>query len=136
MVKRPGIVIHCADTPWDMDIGAETIRKWHMEEREWSDIGYHYVIRRDGTVETGRPLVRDGAHAKGYNNYIGICMVGGKAKDGRLACNFTSLQFEALADLVAILQDSHGIPNDKVIGHNEVSDKACPTFDVRAWVGG
>ena len=50
------IVIHCADTYEDMDIGAEDIRKWHVEERGWSDIGYHKVIRRDGTVEDGRDL--------------------------------------------------------------------------------
>ena len=59
MIKRnktDTVVIHCADTPEDMDIGAEKIREWHTKERGWDDIGYHWVIRRDGTLDPGRPI--------------------------------------------------------------------------------
>lgn len=134
MDKYPGIVIHCSDTYPDMDIGVDEIRRWHVDENGWSDIGYHFVIRRNGNTERGRPLSRDGAHTKGLNNWIGICLVGGKAHQGKQPCNFTRLQYEALEDLVTLLQEGHGIPDENVIGHNEVSQKACPSFDVRAWM--
>lgn len=130
-----GIVIHCSDTFHDMDTRAADIRRWHLE-RGWSDIGYHFVICRDGTVEEGRQLSVKGAHARGYNHYTGICMIGGKSKDGRQACNFTVKQWAALKDLVQGLQMDAKIPDENVIGHNEVSDKACPVFDVRSWMGG
>ena len=72
-----------------MDIGVKEIRKWHVDENKWSDIGYHDVIRRNGAIETGRPLEKPGAHAKGHNqNAIGICLVGGKADDGGPEFNF------------------------------------------------
>ena len=120
-----------------MKIGAEEIRKWHTDPpRNWSDIGYHYVIRRDGSVEKGRPINIAGAHAKGHNSHsIGICMVGGKARLGKQAFNFSIVQMNALSHLVNNLQkEFHLIPSD-VIGHNEVSAKDCPCFDVRAWIG-
>ena len=55
-------VVHCADTPAEMDIGAAEIRKWHTEDNGWDDIGYHYVIRRDGILENGRDTKMQGAH--------------------------------------------------------------------------
>ena len=60
------LVVHCAATPPEMDIGAKEIDLWHRQ-RGWSGIGYHFVIRRDGRVEAGRPLDRPGAHAQGFN---------------------------------------------------------------------
>ena len=81
------LVIHCSATPVTMDIGVKEIREWHTSDpRNWSDIGYHYVIRLDGTLERARPLYKSGAHARGYNsNSIGICIVGGvdKGNDAR-----------------------------------------------------
>lgn len=121
------IIIHCADTTPDMDIGAEEIRRWHVEERGFSDIGYHYVIRRDGTVEPGRDERRIGAHAYGRNeDSIGVCMVGGKPD-----CNFTAAQWASLATLVSELLDRY--PSAQVIGHRDVSAKPCPMFDAKAW---
>lgn len=127
------IIIHCADTYPEMDIGAEDIRQWHIA-RGWSDIGYHYVVRRNGEVEEGRPLDVAGAHARGYNETsVGICLVGGKARPGLQPCNFTIEQWQSLAELIVDLEGRFEI--DSVLGHNAVSDKACPTFDVRAWWG-
>lgn len=127
------IIIHCSATYPDMDIGVEEIRHWHVNGNGWSDIGYHFVIRRDGSIELGRPIEAAGAHAKGHNaDSIGICMVGGKARDGKQAANFTAAQWATLSDLVGIQQQKHDI--ETVIGHNEVSDKACPAFDVQAWL--
>ena len=88
------LVIHCADTPEDMDIGAETIRKWHTEERGWDDIGYHWVITRSGKLEPGRDLRMQGAHAVAVNgNSVGCCLVG-------RGDNFTDSQFITLHNLI------------------------------------
>jgi N-acetyl-anhydromuramyl-L-alanine amidase AmpD len=123
------IVVHCADTYRNMDIGAKEIDGWH-KERGWSGIGYHYVIRRDGTVEIGRPLDTPGAHAKGYNsNSIGICLVGGKPR-----FNFTWEQLIALRQLYADLKFK--FEKAKWLGHYEITTgKTCPTFNVRDLLG-
>lgn len=121
------IIIHAADTPADMDIGADTIRRWHVKERGWSDIGYHFVIRRSGLVETGRLIEEQGAHVRGENeDSIGICLVG-----GRPDCNFTFAQYVAMLDLIGDLAHRYNIPLVAVSGHRDWdSGKTCPTFDV------
>jgi len=127
------IVVHCSATRPDMDIGVEEIRQWHVYERNWSDIGYHVVIRRNGSVEEGRPVENIGAHARGHNNEsIGICLVGGVDSNNRPDANFTLSQYMALARIVTDLKIKH--PDiDKVSGHRDYSNmKACPCFDVEA----
>jgi hypothetical protein len=75
--KIERIVVHTAATPEGRDIGAQEIDRWHRQ-RGWRMIGYHYVIRLDGTVEEGRDETIPGAHARGYNRTsIGICLIGG-----------------------------------------------------------
>lgn len=133
------IIVHCSDTYADMDIGAGEIRQWHID-RGWSDIGYNYVINRAGTLQLGRDPDGDGnvdeevgAHALGYNeSSIGICMVGGKAHPGEEPCNFTSKQWDTLNWLV-FTKLKNRYPSAEIIGHNDVSDKTCPTFNVKAW---
>lgn len=133
------IVIHCSATPPSMDIGWREIDRWHRQ-RGWLKGGYHYVIRRDGTREPGRAETEPGAHARGYNSKsIGICMVGGIKGGDRQdrdfnepENNFTEDQWAALFLLLAELL--HRYPDAKIIGHNEVSSKACPSFDVQALV--
>lgn len=123
------VIIHCSDTPADMDVSAEEIRRWHVEERGFDDIGYQWVIRRDGSIEKGRDEKTVGAHAYGHNaRSIGICMVG-----GRPTCNFTAAQWESLDKLVSDIDLRY--PGVRVIGHNDVSGKTCPTFDAKAWWG-
>jgi N-acetylmuramoyl-L-alanine amidase len=128
------IVVHCSATKEDQDIGVEEIRRWHRQ-RGWLDVGYHYVIRRDGTVETGRPNDVPGAHARGFNHLsLGLCLVGGVESDGKTPeMNFTHLQWDALAELVNDLKVKH--PDAEVLGHRDLPNvnKACPSFDVRAW---
>lgn len=133
-MSTKGIIIHCSDTYPDMDIGLEEIRDWHVNQNGWSDVGYHRIIRRDGTIEDGRPLSRDGAHARGYNHFFGICMVGGKAKAGQNICNFTHAQWLALEKEIIWFMVEYGITVDSIMGHNQVSDKLCPTFDVPSWI--
>tara|TARA_R110000772_G_C13090165_1_gene418473 strand:+ start:196 stop:606 length:411 start_codon:yes stop_codon:yes gene_type:complete len=132
MRKIEEIIIHCTDTFADMDVDIELIRKWHVEERGWSDVGYHYLIRRDGSVETGRDIHRPGAHAVGHNKHsIGLAITGGKARGDESATNFTQAQWNSLEDFVVSLVEQ--FPDASVIGHNNVSKKACPTFDVKKW---
>ena len=77
------IVVHCTASPDHMDIGANTIRQWHLD-RGWSDNGYHYVVRRNGEIEKGRPDRIPGAHARGVNRTsIGIVWVGVNSIDPR-----------------------------------------------------
>jgi len=133
------IIVHCSDTYPDMDIGADEIRKWHVGQNGWDDIGYHYVIRRDGTLEDGRDLDNDGdvdeevgAHAYGFNAHsLGICLIGGKGrKDDGPEANFTMAQYHALAQLINRLRPTYNNPELK--GHRDVSTKACPSFNVQA----
>ena len=128
------IIVHCAATLPRLDIGVDEIRKWHTEERGWSDIGYHVVIRRDGTVEEGRPLARPGAHAKGENHSsIGVCYVGGVSETGAPEDNRTADQSVALFKVIQEFQEQ--FPGAAVLGHRDLKGvtKACPCFDVRTW---
>lgn len=75
------IIVHCTATRPDWWQGKSTsekvdeIRRWHVEDRGWRDIGYHYLIDRDGTVAKGRPVEQVGAHCKGHNTgTIGISL--------------------------------------------------------------
>jgi len=102
----------------------------------WNDIGYHYVIRRNGDIETGRRIDIPGAHARGHNeNSIGICLIGGvDANDRKKAtANFTLEQYLSLNVLIEELKETHG--DMDIFGHREVDPlKACPCFDVRAFL--
>ena len=132
--KTDMIVIHCSATPADMDIGVEKIKHWHVVENGWDDVGYHYVIKRDGTLETGRDESMVGSHAKAVNGTsIGICLIGGSNKSGDWENNFLPEQFDTLEQLISTLQDKYDIK--KIIGHYEVDDKKkCPSFNVKEWL--
>ncbi len=124
------IIIHCAATPEGRDFTVADIRAWH-KARGWSDIGYHYVVYRDGRVMPGRPVGQIGAHVAGHNTgTIGIVYVGGVSADGRTAKDTrTPAQRGSLLWLTRQLARKHGIR--KVTGHNQYAAKACPSFDVR-----
>ena len=134
--KTDMIVIHCAATKATMDIGYKEIRKWHVEDNGWDDVGYHYIIRRDGKTEVGRPEGFQGAHAPAVNSRsIGICLVGGMAKDGGPENNFTLEQFLTLKDLINMIMDKYSDITD-VLGHCDVQDNKpnCPGFNVKEWL--
>lgn len=128
-----GIVVHCAATRPGMDIGRAEIDVWHRE-RGFDGIGYHYVIRRGGEVEDGRPLSVAGAHVAGHNaRTVGICLVGGIDDAGEPENNFTGEQFFALRELLAELVEV--LPGEVWIkGHRDFAAKACPSFDVARWI--
>lgn len=117
-----------------MDIGAREIDHWHRA-RGFREIGYHFVIRRDGEVETGRPLGEIGAHARGHNHRsVGVCLVGGRGAGGGAEANFTAAQYDALWRLLGALAPR--FPDAEVLGHADLPKvrKACPCFDVRDWM--
>jgi N-acetylmuramoyl-L-alanine amidase len=128
------IIIHSTATPEGREVSVDDITRWH-KNRGFSTIGYHYVIGLDGEIEVGRSVQDSGAHAKGYNRRsIGVVYVGGmnktmsKAKDTR-----TELQDVALTNLIKSLLKLY--PTATVHGHNEFSDKACPSFNVQEEYG-
>ena len=133
MRKINEIILHCTATPEGKDYDVETIRRWHVQGNGWRDIGYHYVIYRDGTIHLGRPLDQTGAHTSGHNaSTIGIVYVGGCATDGKTPKDTrTPAQKEALRTLCKVLCDTLGIT--KISGHRDYAAKACPSFDVKAW---
>lgn len=146
------IVIHCSATPEGKDVRAKDIEREHLK-RGFKCIGYHFVIDLDGTIEEGRPLTMNGAHCekpgfsgRPYNQHsIGICYVGGVAKDGKTPKDTrTDAQKLAMQALVANLTMQY--PITEVIGHRDASPdlngdgkisrwewlKSCPCFEVKA----
>ena len=119
------IIIHTAADGRDggkSDTTAAEIRQWHLD-RGWSDIGYHYVIRKNGGIELGRPLERIGAHVKHHNHdSIGICLSG----HGDLVAA-TDEQWESLISLTKQLCHDHSIPAQKIFNHRDFTNqKTCP----------
>lgn len=120
--KTDMVVIHHTGNQTDDDLSAEEINASHQAQG-WTCIGYHYVIRKDGTIEEGRPHWTVGAHAYGDNDHtIGIHVCG----------NFelgepTQAQIESLAMLLANVCDDYGLPIDKdhVVAHRDLMATAC-----------
>jgi N-acetyl-anhydromuramyl-L-alanine amidase AmpD len=128
------LVVHCSATPPRLNWTAKDIDRVHRQQG-WLSIGYHFVIRRDGTVDIGRPETAQGSHARGVNDRsLGICLVGGVDDKGRADDNFTPEQFASLRALLRQLKAKH--PAAKIIGHRDVpgTRKACPSFDVADWL--
>lgn len=136
------IVVHCAATrpEWMADCTlaeqVEEIRRWHVRGRGWADIGYHWIVGRDGSVRAGRPEGRAGAHVLGRNEAtIGVCLVGGfgSSADDPPEAHFTGPQLDALFAVIEGIRARH--PQvARVSGHNEHAARACPGFDVPAWL--
>jgi len=135
------IIVHCtatrpewmADKPTSAKVAE--IDAWHRQ-RGWSQVGYHYLIDRDGTVAAGRPVEKVGAHVKGHNKgTIGVSLIGGhgSAETDDFADHYTPEQDAALRKLLASLKAAHGIT--KVSAHHDYAAKACPGFDLKRWLG-
>lgn len=124
------IIVHCTATKPLAHINVNDVRRWHRE-RGFSDIGYHYLILVDGTIEVGRPLHIAGAHCKGHNAHsIGVCYVGGLNAKGKPADTRTPAQREAMRNLLTSLRSR--FPEAIIHGHRDFAAKACPCFDVTA----
>lgn len=142
------LVIHCTGTPEGREVSADAIRHWHTDPeskggRGWKQVGYTDMIHLDGRVER---LVKNNEDtqvdpweitngAKGYNAISRhIVYVGGvDANDVKKAIDTrTPAQKEALKRYV--LDFHKRFPKVKIIGHREVANKACPSFDVQKWL--
>jgi len=132
MRKIDKIIIHCSGTPELKDFDVEDIRDWHVNGNSWSDVGYHFIIKLDGTIQDGRPIKNIGAHVKGKNrSSIGVCYIGGMNRDmTNWKDTRTEKQKESLLELINDLKER--FPNTLVYGHKDFTNKKlCPSFDAK-----
>lgn len=137
------VVVHCSATPENINYTSKEIKKWHLQ-RGFNDIGYHFIILLDGTIEIGRPLNKIGAHVSGFNTgSIGICYIGGVDKYNKAKDTRTEAQKESLKMLIELLKKH--IKVKEIKGHRDFSKdlngngkidkfeyiKECPCFDVK-----
>ena len=121
------IIVHCSATKEGKDFTVADIKRWHLE-RGFSDIGYHYVIYRDGSVHEGRNVNISGAHCTGHNSHsIGVCYIGGLDADGKAKDTRTNSQKISLLKLLKQLKSIY--PKATIHGHCEYANKACPSFN-------
>lgn len=122
------LIVHCSATPEGKDYSVDTIRQWHLQ-RGFSDIGYHYIIYRDGSIHIGRDESIIGAHCTGHNtNSIGICYIGGCTVDGKTPKDTrTEAQKSSLLKLLSELKKKY--PKAVIHSHKDYANKACPSFD-------
>ena len=127
MRKIDLIIVHCSAVRPNQTSSVAQINAWH-KKLGWKCIGYHYVIRRDGTVEKGRDEASIGAHCSGYNKFsIGVCYEGGLAMDGSPKDTRSDAQKASLLKLLKELKQRY--PSAKIRGHCDFANKACPCFD-------
>jgi len=126
------IIIHCSATTEGKAYTVADIDLWHRQ-RGYRCIGYHYVITLDGMIHEGRNIEDIGAHCKDHNAHsIGICYVGGLDVSGRPKDTRTPQQKESMTSLIYSLVGKY--PYTYIYGHNELANKACPCFDVPAYL--
>lgn len=124
------IIVHCSATVAGTDFRACDIDRCHRQ-RGFRCIGYHYVVRIDGSVEAGRHPSVIGAHCTGQNRHsIGVCYIGGLDKNGQPADTRTPAQRTALTELLRRLLRDY--PGARIHGHRDYAAKACPCFDATA----
>lgn len=143
--KITEIIIHCTATPDGKDYTVDDIRRWH-KQRGYSDVGYHYIVYRNGILAQGRDVNTIGAHASGHNAHsIGICYIGGMSADNTRPEDTRTLRQKGR--LLSLLVDLRKLyPNARIIGHRDLSEdkngdgiiepsewmKACPSFDAKS----
>jgi N-acetylmuramoyl-L-alanine amidase len=122
------IVVHYSYSPDDLDIGFEEIDRWHRDRGFLSpsgiSCGYHFIVRRDGRIEVGRPENEIGAHCRGHNRFtLGVVWVGRTSP--------TPKQYKAMLRLLAGLKHKWGVQIEGVVGHEELVPGAiCPNIDM------
>lgn len=137
------VYIHCSASDHKHHDDIAVIRKWHTNPkppkddpdargewgRGWSDVGYHYFIRKSGLIEEGRPLQRMPAAQGGRNKgSIAICCHGLEED------KFTEAQFNSLRVLCSQIDNVYG-GQVTFHGHCEVSNKTCPVFNYKLVLG-
>lgn len=128
MRKIDKIIIHCTATPEGREVTKRDLWNWHVEERGWSNIGYHYFIDLKGNVHKCRPESIKGAHTRGQNgSSIGIAYAGGLDENFKTKDTRNADQKEALECLLYELKGKY--KNAIIYGHRDYSSKDCPSFD-------
>ena len=126
------VIVHSSATPEGVNFTIEDIDRWHRR-RGFRCVGYHFVILLDGSIQPGRPIGEMGAHCKANkHNYhsIGVCYIGGVAKDGRTPKDTrTPAQKESLRALLGLLKAAY--PDVRIYGHRDFMPTKCPSFDAR-----
>ena len=128
------LVLHCSASRCNQDYSVEQLRRDH-KARGFYDIGYHFYIRKDGTMTQHRKLLEVGAHARPYNGCsIGICYEGGLDEQGKPCNTMTTEQETRLIDLFRNLKIL--FPKAKIVGHRDLpgtTPKECPCLDAGSW---
>ena len=123
------IVVHSTATQEGKDYSVDWLRQLH-KSKGYTDIGYHYVVYRDGTLHLGRNIDKQGAHAKGHNvGSIGIVYIGGVDANGKAKDTRTQAQKNTLLALLKTLRKYY--PKASIKGHRDVNSTACPSFDAK-----
>lgn len=122
------IIVHCSAVRPGQQSSAADIARWHKSQG-WKGIGYHYVVRRDGTIERGRPETDVGAHCQNHNRHsIGVCYEGGLDAMGKPADTRTKAQKASLLRLLKELRERY--PKAIIVGHHDLNPmKECPCYD-------
>ncbi len=117
------IVIHHTGNPTDDDLSAEQLHRSH-QNLGWAGVGYHFIVRKDGSIELGRPVECVGAHAEGFN----YCSIGIHICGNFDLAEPTEAQINALPMLIADICDAYGLiaSADIVVGHRDLMATACP----------
>ena len=128
------IIVHYSATRVSRRVTVEKIRNEHLD-RGCRDIGYHWVVDRDGVVWEGRPESLQGAHCgREYNREsIGVCWLGGLDGNGSPVGNITKAQKRSMGELLRQLHRRY--PDALLYGHNDLMDTQCPMVDVREMWG-
>ena len=123
------IIIHCSAVRPDQDSSAAQIDTWHRRQGWKLGIGYHYVVRRNGEIEPGRPEYMIGAHCKNHNAHsLGICYEGGLDIRGQPADTRTEAQKASMRQLLEVLHRRY--PCAVIVGHHDLNPlKACPCIE-------
>ena len=128
------LVLHCSASRCNQDYSVEQLRRDH-KARGFYDIGYHFYIRKDGTMTQHRKLLEVGAHARPYNRCsIGICYEGGLDEQGKPCNTMTTEQETRLIDLFRNLKIL--FPKAKIVGHRDLpgtTPKECPCLNAGSW---
>lgn len=122
--KVDEIIVHCTASDYAHHDNVKSVYQWHVLEKRWRAIGYHYLITKDGMIHNTRNIEWIGAHCYGRNAHsIGICLTGHE--------KFSDAQFKSLRRLVRELCDAHSIDPTAVYPHSKFANKTCPNFPLK-----
>jgi len=125
------IVVHSTNTKSNVNVNIRMVDEWHRK-KGLLKIGYHFFVKRSGKIEVGRNPNEIGAHTKDHDaDSVSICLAGGLNTRGVVSFDYSLKQLESLFILIKTLKHIHS--DAKVVGHKDLSETDCPSFDVGEW---